>query len=119
MGNEELKKESIYINTSIVLSMIITILPLWGVFVISNSWWGILIKIFLMIFILFNLRNYFFHPIWQKAMGFGAGIVINMIWFSLAWFFYPESTSYLFVVLFLLGIGTMKYILEKHYNNAG
>ena len=112
------EKEFIYINTSIVLATIGTILPLIGIFVLSNSFWGIMGKISLLIIILSMLRNYFFHPMWEKAMGFGAGVFLNMIWFGLAWFYLPDFVGYIFMGLFVIGLGTMKYTLKQYYEEA-
>lgn len=112
------QKEVIHINTAIALATITTILPLFGILVIPNTWWGILIKIILAIIILAVLKNYFFHPMWEKASGFGAGIILNMIWFTSFWFLSSHWISYIFVVLFLVSLGTMKYVLKKYYNDA-
>jgi len=112
------EKEIIHINTGIALATITTILPLLGIFVISNEWWGIFIKIVLAIIILAMLKNYFFHPMWEKASGFGAGIVLNMVWFSGLWFSSPHWISYVFSGLFLLSLGTMRYTLKQHYDDA-
>lgn len=112
------QKEIIHINTGIALATITTILPLLGIFVIPNSWWGILIKILLVIIILAMLKNFFFHPMWEKASGFSAGIVLNMVWFTGAWFLSPHWIAYIFAGLFLISLGTMRYILKKHYDDA-
>lgn len=112
------QKEIIHINTGIFLATITTILPLLGIFVIPNVWWGILIKVILVIVILAMLKNYLFDPTWEKAMGFGAGVVLNMVWFSGLWFLSPHWISYVFSGLFLLSLGTMRYTLKQHYDDA-
>ncbi|MFH0968979.1 MAG: hypothetical protein V1804_00530 [Patescibacteria group bacterium] len=122
MENQTIKesepKETIHINTGIGMATITTIVPLLGIFMISNTWWGILIKVLLAIIILGMLKNYFFHPMWEKATGFGAGIVLNMIWFAGLWFFQPHWITYVFSGLFILGLITMRYTLKQHYDDA-
>jgi len=106
-------------NTGIVIATIFTILPLIGIFTISNVWWGLVIKIILIVIILGALQNYFFHPIWANANkhGFVAGVMLNMLWFSGIYFFYPHWTIYIFIFLFILTLSTMKRILQKYYHD--
>lgn len=112
------QKDEIHINTALVLATLSTLLPLLGIFVIQNAWWGVLIKIILAIFLFATLKNYFFHPMWEKASGFGAGIILNMLWFSCFWFFTAPWVSFACTVLFMLGIGTMRRTLKLHYDDA-
>lgn len=86
---------------------------------IPNIWWGLLLKAIFIIIILSALQNYFFHPnpIWANVNkhGFGAGVILNMLWFSGIYFFYPHWFGYIFMFLFVLTLSTMKRILQKYY----
>jgi len=110
-------KEPMHINSGLVAVTIFTILPLAGLFITPNTWWGWIIKTFLALIILASLKNYFFHPIWTKASGFSLGIILNMLFFTAIWFLWPHWSSYLFVAVFLLELKIMKHALEKVYNH--
>lgn len=90
----DMEKQYIQINTAIAFATITTILPVLGIYEIPNLWWGILIKIFLLIFIIATLQHYFTDKMWSKAIGFGAGITLNMLWFSCMWFLSDHWSVY-------------------------
>ena len=106
-----------YSNTGVAIATILTTLPLTGIYITPNTWWGLLIKAIFIIIILGTLQNYWFHPIFANANkhGFGAGVILNMLWFSGGYFFYPHWICYIFILLFILSLGTMKKILQKYY----
>lgn len=110
-------KETIHITTAIVLATITTILPLMGIFVFSNTWWGIFLKIMLALIIFGFLKNYFVHPMYEGAR-IGAGVVFNMIWFTGLWFMAPHWSTYIFVALIMLSFATMKKTLRQRYDDA-
>ena len=100
-----------------MIATIFTILPLAGIYLTSNIWWGLLLKAIFIIIILGALQNYFFHPIWANANkhGFVASIILNMLWFGGIYFFYPHWIIYIFILSFVLTLSTMKRILQKYY----
>ena len=104
-------------NAGIVIAIIFTILPLIGIYTISNGWIELLIKVVLIVIILGALQNYFFHLTWANANkhGFVAGVILNMLWFSGIYFFYPHWMIYIFIFLFILTLSIMKRILQKYY----
>lgn len=110
-------RETIHITTTIVLTVITTVLPLIGIYAISNTWWGILIKVVLAIMIFSMLKNYFVHPMYEGAR-IGAGAVFNMIWFTGLWFLAPHWSTYIFVALIMLSFATMKRTLKQRYDDA-
>ncbi len=111
------KNKQDYSSTSVVMATIFTILPLTGIYIIQNVWWGLLLKAIFVIIILGVLKNYWFHPTFANANkhGFGAGVILNMLLFSGVYFFYPHWIYYIFIILFVLSLGTMKRILQKYY----
>ncbi|MBU0649169.1 hypothetical protein KJ969_03695 [Patescibacteria group bacterium] len=110
---EQGKKELGYPIQGLIAATIFTILPLVGLFAIPNTWWGLSIKVILILFELANLKNCFFNPTWTGAKGFSAGIVLNMIFFSVIWFVWPHWIAYIFCILFLITLGVMKDALGK------
>lgn len=114
---EKNNKEFMYINQGLLTVTIFTILPLLGLFAIPNTWWGLIIKIILVLFEMANLKTYFFNPIWAKARGFTAGVILNMLFFSIIWFAWPHWISYIFFIFFLLNLKIMKHALELPYTN--
>lgn len=104
-------------NTGVATATIFTILPLTGIYIIPNTWWGLLLKVIFVIIILGVLQNYWFHSTFTNANkhGFGAGVILNMLLFSGVYFFYPHWIYYIFIILFVLSLGTMKKILQKYY----
>lgn len=111
------KKEYLNINVAILNSTFFTLIPLVGILMIPDRWWGWLIRIILGLIILGSLRNLFFHPMWSKVIGFGAGVSLNMLWFVGIWFLWPHWSIFIFAVLILLGLATMKRILKERYTN--
>jgi len=111
-------KKTISINTSIIYSTITTIMPIILIFELSNNILGVLLKITSVYICFLTLYNLFFSSLFEEARSFGAGIVINMILFSLFWGIFPEwNYSIIFVFLFLFNFGVMKSIFKKNYNN--
>ncbi len=104
-------------NTGVIIATIFTILPLTGIYITPDIWWGLLLKAIFIIIILGALQNYFFQTIWVNANkhGFVAGVILNMLWFSGIYFFYPHWIIYIFILLFVLTLSTMKRILQKYY----
>ncbi len=116
-----LKKTKKNINdhstVGVAMATIFTILPLAGVYILPNVWWGILLKVIFVIIILEVLKNYWFHPTFVNANrhGFGAGVILNMLLFSGIYFFYPHWIIYIFEFIFIFSLSTLKRILQKHY----
>ena len=115
--NESAKKEYLNISAFLINSTVFTLVPLVIIFVPPYTWWGFVIKGFLALVILGSIRNLFFHPMWSRTIGFGAGITLNMLWFSLVWFLWPHWITYFFIFLILLGFGTMKKVLSNIYSD--
>jgi len=115
-----MKEKNIHDKSAIgiVIATTLTILPLAGIYLTPNIWWGILLKVFFIIIILGTLQNYWFHPLYTNVQkhGFGAGIILNMLWFSCFYFFSPHWITYFFSLLFLITLLTMKRILKKYYS---
>lgn len=110
-------KEFMYINSGLITATIFTILPLVGLFAIPNTWWGLIIKGFLFIIELANLKTYLSNPIWTKARGFAAGLIFNMVVFTIIWFTWPHWISYVCCIFFIYFLKIMKDALEVPYTN--
>lgn len=117
LNMKENNKELIYVNQGLIAVTIFTILPLVGLFLIPNTWWGIIIKIMLILFEIANLKQYFLNPVWAKAKGFTIGVILNILFFSIVWFTWPHWISYVFSIFFLLTLKVMKSALEVPYAN--
>jgi hypothetical protein len=103
------KFENIMIIRAIVLAIITTNLPLIGIYTLPNEWWGILIKIILVLLMVSMLVNYFRDPYWK---GIGPGTLLNIIWFSGMWFFSTHWVVYIFGLLYVVTLGTIWHILK-------
>ena len=111
------KNPHVNYNTGVAIATIFTIFPLTGIYITPNIWWGLLIKVILIISIIAVLQNYWKHTIYSNANkhGFIAGVILNMLWFSGVFFFSPHWIIYIFIILFVLTLSTIRRILQKYY----
>jgi len=112
------QKEPLQINVVIAFATLSTILPLLGIFVVPNLWWGILIKLFLGLVIIGFILSYFRDLMWRETL-LGPGIVLNMIWFAGMWFVPVRWIVTVFGILFVTGLITIRVVLKEHYSDVG
>ena len=103
---------------TVAIATAFTILPLAGIYMTPEGWWGLLLKALFLIIILGTVQNYFLHPMWRKHAelhSFVEGVILNMLWFSCIYFFYPHWIIYIFILILILSLSTLKRILQKYY----
>ena len=89
-------------------------IPLIFIFELPNNSWGLLIKIVLGLWLLQTLKSAF-SPMFDKLVsGFGAGIFLKSLWFSLIWLLAPHWSIYIFLFLLVTSFATMFWMIDKH-----
>ncbi len=94
----------------IIMATIFTIVPLLAIYVTPENWWGLLLKAIFLIIILGTLQAW---ERYTKVSSFKEGLILNMLWFSGIYFFYPHWIIYIFILLFIFSLGTLKRILQR------
>ncbi len=50
----------------------------------------------------------------KRVSGFGAGIFLKSLWFSLIWLLAPHWSIYIFLFLLVSSFDTMFWMIDKH-----
>ncbi len=53
-----------------------------------------------------------------KVEGFGAAMLLNTLWFLLAWIIFPHWAGYIFVMLLILNFGYVFNQIDKYYRKT-
>jgi len=87
--------------------------PLVLILEFPNLWWGILIKIVSAILLLIAFKTAF-HPTYPSSLGIGVFVVLNTLWFGLAWFFAPPI-NYIFAFLLIVNFWNIYRQIKNYY----